>query len=265
MPYEENIKDLLISYFRDVLGRPDWEKSVDVRMNDGLRAIFNRLKYFLSPAGKKILDVGCGHGDMLHEIEDFGLAKEIVGLEPDSDWGKCARARTDPRLTLVITGVGESMPFDDEYFDIVFCNQVVEHVQYLELFLADLLRVCKTGGKIYLTAPNYIVPFENHYKVWFLPWFPKKMSAWILRSMGRDPAYLLYNISFINPFRISKILERYGIRENTNVIQKVINSPELISSTKIRKIVSLLNWIHFPSSLIYLLSPTFEMVITKTC
>jgi 2-polyprenyl-3-methyl-5-hydroxy-6-metoxy-1,4-benzoquinol methylase len=258
-----NLQELFTVYFRDTLGRSNWQQCVERRLNVSLKAIHNRFNFYTSPEGKKILEVGCGGGDMLIEIEKNDFAKEIVGLEPAFQWGKCARIRTHDKHTYVISGVGEKLPFSKNYFDIVFSYQVVEHVQDLEQFLSELVRVCRPGGDIYITGPNYIIPFEYHYQIWLLPWLPKQMSAYILRILGKNPEYLLCCISFVNPFQVWRIFKKFGFHQNINVIQSIFHSPQLISSVKIRKYVNLLNWIHWPSWFFYLFSPTFEMVIKK--
>lgn len=47
----------------------------------------------------------------------------------------------------------DSIPFTDGYFDVVFCNAVLEHVRNPEKVMAEFSRVVKPGGHIYLAVP----------------------------------------------------------------------------------------------------------------
>ncbi|MBI2027040.1 MAG: class I SAM-dependent methyltransferase [Deltaproteobacteria bacterium] len=47
------------------------------------------------------------------------------------------------------------LPFKDSSFDIIFLLDVLEHLEDDENVLENLFRICKQGGKIFLTAPAY--------------------------------------------------------------------------------------------------------------
>lgn len=47
----------------------------------------------------------------------------------------------------------QSLPFDDDLFDVVICNHVLEHVYDLSRSLSELLRVLKPGGFAILQVP----------------------------------------------------------------------------------------------------------------
>jgi SAM-dependent methyltransferase len=106
------------------------------------RALFDEVRAFAGHIRGRVLDVGCGQ----RPYENLFSADEYVGLELDSPAAR-ARDRAD------IYYEGAALPFAPDSFDALLCNQVFEHVFNPELFLAELHRVLKPGGKLLLTVP----------------------------------------------------------------------------------------------------------------
>ena len=89
---------------------------------------------------------------------------------------------------------GGKFPFEDNQFDWVFSNAVIEHVGNDEaqlLFINEMLRVAKN---VFFTTPNKYFPIEAHTNIFFLHWnnsifyhWCKKHKTWVTR----DNLYLL--------------------------------------------------------------------------
>ncbi|MEW6618567.1 MAG: class I SAM-dependent methyltransferase [bacterium] len=54
-----------------------------------------------------------------------------------------------------LVAVDQKYPFEDEFFDIVLCTEVIEHVMNIPFFLGEIKRVLKSEGIILLSTPNY--------------------------------------------------------------------------------------------------------------
>ncbi|MBW1669935.1 MAG: methyltransferase domain-containing protein [Deltaproteobacteria bacterium] len=79
---------------------------------------------------------------------------------------------------------GETLPFIDDAFDIVFCSAVLEHVgDYAQqrVFVSELLRVSK---RFFITTPNRWFPVEFHTILPFIHWLPQHIHQAILRCIG---------------------------------------------------------------------------------
>jgi SAM-dependent methyltransferase len=107
-----------------------------------------------------ILDVGCGLGAYL---EAFGrTSSRRFGTEIELE--RAAAART--RATGVAAAAGEALPFPDDAFDLVFSNEVIEHVTDDARTVAEMVRVCRPGGKVVIFCPNRWYPVEQHGVYW---------------------------------------------------------------------------------------------------
>jgi 2-polyprenyl-6-hydroxyphenyl methylase / 3-demethylubiquinone-9 3-methyltransferase len=110
----------------------------------------------LAPAGLPVLDIGCGGGLLAEEFARLGCA--VMGVDPSEE--SLAAARTHAASQGLAIGYqcarGEALPFADESFDIVYCCDVLEHVNAWRQVIAETARVLRPGGlfsMIPLTAP----------------------------------------------------------------------------------------------------------------
>ncbi len=103
----------------------------------------------LNPAGLLALDVGCGGGIMAEEVA--GLGFKVSGVDPSESSIVTARGHAaQSRLAIDYRQAsGEDLPFPDQTFDLVYCCDVLEHVDDLQRVVDEASRVLKTGG-IYL-------------------------------------------------------------------------------------------------------------------
>jgi len=97
-----------------------------------------------------ILDVGCGDGSTLFRY--FKIPpREFHGLEGSPECQAKARARG---LQVTSCDLNSRWPYEDNKFDVVFSNQVIEHVHNCRLFAAEAFRVLKPGGTAFVTSEN---------------------------------------------------------------------------------------------------------------
>ncbi len=101
--------------------------------------------------GLEVLDVGCGTGRHALRFADAG-AKVTAA---DFSAGMLAKAKAKPgadRVRWVEHDLSRPMPFDDESFDRVTNCLVLEHIEDLGAAFAEMARVCRTDGRVVISA-----------------------------------------------------------------------------------------------------------------
>lgn len=100
------------------------------------------------PASRpRLLDVGCAHGWFLQQA-DAGF--EAIGIEPDIAVAEAARRRG----LAVRGGFFPDMLGDDERFDVIVFNDVLEHIPDVNAALAACWRHLRPGGWVVVNAPS---------------------------------------------------------------------------------------------------------------
>lgn len=118
---------------------------------DNMFRIFD--KHLKRYCPNNLLDVGCGNGDRTIRIADYLNVhmKNIYGLDCNDDRIiACKRMFNATNIDLETDG----MPYGDNAFDLVICNQVLEHLKNCRKVIDDLIRVTKKGGYIVIGIPN---------------------------------------------------------------------------------------------------------------
>jgi len=127
-------------------------------------------RYGLRP-GDRLLDLGCGRGEMLGAFVQAGL--DCHGLDQSPHAGSCAPGA--PVLQADITE--DAYPFPDNSFDMVFLKSVIEHVFEPGHMLAEVLRVLKPGGRAVVLTPDFSSCVREFYED------PTHVRAYLVRSM----------------------------------------------------------------------------------
>lgn len=115
------------------------------------RPIDDNLRAFLAPLpeGARVLNVGCGR---FLNLPDLPKHLRYTGVDVDPRAAEDVHERFG--IETAVTSP-ERLPFDDATFDATYATEVIEHCEYPERWLRDLLRVTKPGGRVLITTPNY--------------------------------------------------------------------------------------------------------------
>jgi ubiquinone/menaquinone biosynthesis C-methylase UbiE len=123
------------------------------------------LQMLLPYPGATVLDVGGGHGQLMHGLVDNGYRVTVMGSSDE-----CS-ARIRPYLDAGSADfrVGNilEMPYSDQSFDVVISYRLLAHVTRWQEFLAEMARVSRKA--VILDYPevcsiNYIAPYLFHLK-----------------------------------------------------------------------------------------------------
>jgi SAM-dependent methyltransferase len=102
-------------------------------------------------SGNSLLDCGCGDGQFTVELAATVGAESIYGIEWDLERLRDADSN---RVAAIRADLNEAWPFEDDSFDVVHSNQVIEHLHSTDKFLRETRRVLKPGGVAVLSTNN---------------------------------------------------------------------------------------------------------------
>jgi SAM-dependent methyltransferase len=167
----------------------------------------------------KLLEIGSGFGTNLAIwLQEFGI--DGYGVEPTSpgfDAGIVAS-----RILFSANGLdparifetpGESLPFPDGTFDVVYSANVLEHTADPRKVLSEAVRVLKPGGILHMEMPNFLSYFEGHYMVVMPPVLWRGMLRQVIKFIyRRDARYADTLRTEINPIWIRSTFEEINQR-----------------------------------------------------
>jgi SAM-dependent methyltransferase len=128
----------------------------------------------------RVLDYGCGAGKTVDLLRQRHI--DASGCDVFYEGGDKSKFVKDDFVAngVIRKMLGDQIPFDDASFDFVINNQVMEHVEHIDVALAEIRRVLKPGGTVLSLFPDKGVWREGHVGVPFVHWFPKhtKFRVW---------------------------------------------------------------------------------------
>jgi 2-polyprenyl-3-methyl-5-hydroxy-6-metoxy-1,4-benzoquinol methylase len=95
----------------------------------------------------RILDVGCALGGFLKFLKDKGI-KNVYGIDVIEEYVELA---DDKNITI---GSVYDLPFEDNSFDVIILEQVMEHLADLKTPIGEIRRVLTDDGVLFVGVPN---------------------------------------------------------------------------------------------------------------
>ena len=126
-----------------------------------LVSILQKKKFNLN--NKKVIDIGCGTGHCLKELQTVYPEAQLSGIEMSDEAIKIALT-VAKGIPIKKTDILEEM---SEHYDLVLCQQVLEHIAYAELALSNLWSLTAAGGFLLITVPDgRLDNFAGHIHFW---------------------------------------------------------------------------------------------------
>lgn len=127
----------------------------------GKLAMIDRLIRPHLGSGSRLLEIGCGAGNLLLQASvpgSYPLALDLsmqalrfVHLRLD----EALSAADAPAGYTCTQAIGESLPFREGSFDCVLMSEVIEHLEAPRRSVGEAVRVLRPGGRLLITTPNY--------------------------------------------------------------------------------------------------------------
>ncbi|MEN8198308.1 MAG: class I SAM-dependent methyltransferase, partial [Pseudomonadota bacterium] len=139
-------------------------------------------------------DHGCGSGATLLYL----LARGYTGIHGVDVGGACAGWNTllaaeygieQPRFFVYD---GKRLPLGDESIDLVFSQEVLEHVapDVIDSYYGEEARVLRPGGIAFHQVPHRLAPYDSHTGTWLLHYLPRPAYLAIHRRFGEKADFV---------------------------------------------------------------------------
>lgn len=174
----------------------------------GLRLIAAQLR-----EGLTALEVGGGAG-LLHlwlrrgGLDVTSLEPALVGHAGAFEAAHALLAHQGVSTTAFLPLRGEEASSLGRRFDLIFSNNVLEHVGNLEALVAALARCLAPGGVMRHNCPNYAVPYDPHYSTPLVPLAPRA-TAWLVPGLRGEP--LFEGLRFITARDLRALGAQHGL------------------------------------------------------
>lgn len=115
---------------------------------------------------ERVLDLGCGEGNSVELFRKISPAAAWCGVDIEDSPEVRARRRSDGNFS---SFDGVNLPYDENYFDVIYSRQVYEHVRYPDALTREAFRVLKDGG-VFVGSVSYLEPYHSFSVFNFTPY-----------------------------------------------------------------------------------------------
>lgn len=171
----------------------------------------------------KILCIGCGPLDIINYLKNY----KKYSIDPLADFFR-KKFNFDYDSQRLIKGVGENLPYKDNFFDLVIVRNVLDHTNSSSKVLSEIKRVLKKQGLVHLEVHFYQKKFLKLAKIWstikkfftgkvFNPNHPHMFSLNGLRNFISEKFNIVHE----------EIGKDFGIYENIRDLKKLMSKEKL--------------------------------------
>lgn len=186
--------------FYDQSANSWWQKEAKVYALYYLNPL--RFEYFdrhiKSWQGLKVLDVGCGGGFSCEYIaargsKVFGIDRSLTCIN-----AAIAHAAGSGLAIDYQCGLAENLPYPENYFDVVLCVDVLEHITDPKQAITEIYRVLKPGGVFCFDTIN------RTFKSWLI-------MIWLLEEVLKEIPQGIHDWQkFIKPEELTTLMQKAG-------------------------------------------------------
>jgi ubiquinone/menaquinone biosynthesis C-methylase UbiE len=185
-----------------------------IRRKELLIGLLN--KYVESGKSTRILECGCGYGDIVKELDS--LKCQLTAIDINMRHLTYARNDIEEQVNLLQADV-ENLPFSDGCFDLVYCVGVLSYLEGDKNAVAEMVRVVKNGGMVIISVQNIFMLNKVLDPYYYFAWLPRRILKKIL-SFQKNTDKMCFETDMIRRFSYSKLrneFEKQGMIEVDSV------------------------------------------------
>jgi ubiquinone/menaquinone biosynthesis C-methylase UbiE len=152
--------------------------------------------------------------------------ERVCGIDPDE------RVVDNPYLDEGKVSMAEKIPYPAESFDLVFSDNVLEHLDYPQEVFAEIQRVLKPGGILLVKTPN-----KRHY----MPLISRLTPHWFHRAFNRARGRREPEDTFPTRYRANSVMAFKALAKGSNLelekVRLVEGRPEYLRFSSVTYII----------------------------
>ena len=192
--------------------------------------VYFTLTNLLKPVkGDVVLDFGCGTGNYLKQLTiDYDIVP--YGIEPSDKMRKIAQKKLNKNC--ILNGDHTNIPCFATLFNIIYCTDVIHHIQQIDLLFQNLKKIAKSNTKLCICT-------ESHYQLgekYWIKYFPQILDIDSKRfhtieniiEVGENNGWIHYETFRIEDEVVAPISSRFMecIRQKTLSVLHMISDQE---------------------------------------
>jgi len=164
-----------------------------------------------------LLNVGGSGGIIDNILADF--LHSVTSIDIDINAIQTAQKKFPKKNISFKLGDGLKLDFKENFFDIVICSQVYEHVTSPKQLMDEIYKVLKPGGICYFAASNRFMYNEPHYNLPLLSIVPRPIAHKYIKITGKADYYHELHYSY---WSLKKLVKNFQLFDYT---EKIILNP----------------------------------------
>jgi len=185
----------------------------------------------LGQAGR-VLELGCAAGRMIRYVPDVAARAEIWGTDICAEHVYWCQEHFPSRFHFATTTIVPHLPFEDRFFDFIYCGSVFTHIEDLaDAWLLELRRVLSPTGQLYFTVHDDDTvsrldgPDSGHWLAGYMksqPLYQEAKGQWGMLVIGRGPSSVVFYDTEFLLRKVSAVFQVLGRRPHAYGYQTAI-------------------------------------------
>jgi len=213
------------------------------------RLVGDILESFRPLKGLKILDVGCGEGGTSLALAERGAQITAIDFNPKRVEKFRRKVSTAGVVLSIEVGNAQNLNFQNEAFDCILLQDVLEHLPHPDKAIQEINRVLKRNGLVYLSTPNRWSPLnfisDPHWNLPVVSVLPRNVVAYFITKIVQREKFIREDFAaLLSVFKVRRLFKNENFTftyVNKRVAGELFTNPQAVVNSELHlKVVKLL-------------------------